>query len=139
MGSDLNYSDMTSKDTNNYNYKLIKETMINKQKVWLIESKPRTKEIEKETGYKKSIIAVRQDNYVIVKAKLWTYDNKYIKYISIKKLEKIDGIWLALETHIVKKQDKRMIHQTLMKQSNVKFNQNLDDNIFTIRKLEKGL
>ncbi|MCK5312817.1 MAG: outer membrane lipoprotein-sorting protein, partial [Desulfobacteraceae bacterium] len=139
MGSDLNYSDMTSKDTNDYDYKFIKETTINKHKVWLIESKPKTEEIEEETGYMKSVLAVRQDNYMVVKAKMWTDKGGYIKYMNIKKLEKIDGIWVALENHIVKKQDKRIAHQTLMKQNYVKFEQNLNDNIFTIRQLEKGL
>ncbi|MCP3900097.1 MAG: outer membrane lipoprotein-sorting protein, partial [Desulfobacteraceae bacterium] len=139
MGSDLNYSDMTSKDTDDYNYKFIKEMTINKHKVWLIESAPKTKEIEKETGYKKAVLAVRQDNYIVVKAKMWTSEGGYIKYWNIKKIDKIDGVWLALENHIVKKQGKRVVHQTFMKLGNVKFNQNLDDTVFTIRKLEKGL
>jgi hypothetical protein len=139
MGSDLNYSDMTTKDTEDYNYKLIKEMTINKHKVWLIESKPKTKEIEDETGYIKAILAVRQDNYMVVKAKMWAHEGGYIKYMDFKTIEKIDDIWIATENHIVKKQGKRVVHQTFLKQENVKFNQTLDENIFTIRLLEKGL
>ncbi|MCP4669687.1 MAG: outer membrane lipoprotein-sorting protein [Desulfobacula sp.] len=139
MGSDLNYSDMTTKDTDDYNYKLLKEMTINKQDVWLIRSEPKNKEIAEETGYKQSIVAVRKDNYMVIKAKMLTSDNSYTKYMSVKKLEEIDGIWVALENHIVKKQGKRTIHQTLLKQTNVKFNQDLSENLFTIRQLEKGL
>ncbi|MEN8210434.1 MAG: outer membrane lipoprotein-sorting protein [Thermodesulfobacteriota bacterium] len=139
MGSDLNYSDMTQKDTNDYNYELLKEITINGQKVWLIKSLPKTREIADETGYKQSIIAVRQDNFMVIKAKMFINDSSDIKYMSVKKIKKIDGIWVALENHIIKKEGKRVIHQTLLQQTNVKFNKNLNVNLFTIRQLEKGL
>ncbi|THB73810.1 MAG: outer membrane lipoprotein-sorting protein [Desulfobacteraceae bacterium] len=139
MGSDLNYSDMTQRNTEDYDYKLLKETTINTHKVWLIESVPKTRDIEDENGYKKSVLAVRQDNFVVIKAKMWTSDGKYIKYRSVKNLEQIDDIWVVLESHIVKKQGKRVVHQTFMKQSQVRFNQGLSDRLFTIRRLEKGL
>jgi hypothetical protein len=139
MGSDLNYSDMTTKDTNDYNYGFLKEIAINGQKVWLIQSNPKTKKIADETGYKQSILAVRQDNYMVIKAKMHINDSTDIKYMSVKKIKKIDGIWVALKNHIVKKQGKRVIHQTFLQQTNVKFNQNLNVNFFTIRQLEKGI
>jgi len=139
MGSDLNYSDMTTKETDDYNYKLLKEIAINGQKVWLIKSEPKNRDIADETGYKQSVLAVRQDNYMVIKAKMYINNSSAIKYMSVKKIDKIDGIWVALENHIVKKQGKRVIHQTVLKQTNVKFNQNLNDDFFTIRQLEKGL
>lgn len=139
MGSDLNYSDMTDRELEDYDYRLLKETSIKGAKVWLIESIPRSKDVIDETGYKKSIVAVRQDNYVIVRAKLWTEDGGYVKLMDAKKLELIEGIWVVTEREVIKRLGKATKHQTLLQLSHIKFNQNLDDNLFTIRRLEKGL
>jgi len=56
-----------------------------------------------------------------------------------KKLELIDGIWVSTEMHITKKKGKLMNHKTILKLSNVKFNQDLGYDLFTIRRMEKGL
>jgi hypothetical protein len=37
------------------------------------------------------------------------------------------------------KKGKATLHKTVLKSSNVRFNQNLDADDFTVRKLEKGL
>ena len=41
--------------------------------------------------------------------------------------------------HITKKRGEKIVHKTIMKFNNVKFNQNLDDEMFTVRRMEKGL
>jgi len=139
MGSDLNYSDMTSRNLEDYKFRLLKESTIKGQKVWVIESIPRNRKIEDEIGYKKSIVAVGQDNYLVIRAKMWTSEGGYVKYLEAKKIELIDGIWVITQTQVSKKQGKAFKHQTLLEFTNVKFNQDLDENIFTIRRLEKGL
>jgi hypothetical protein len=139
MGSDLNYSDMTSLETDDYNYKLVKETKIDGHKVWIIQSTPKTAKVREETGYKKSILAVRQDNYVVIKAKKWTSEGGYVKYMDVRKLARIDGIWVSVEILITKKQGDVIKHRTLIQKSDVKFGQDLRDDMFSIRRLEKGM
>ena len=51
----------------------------------------------------------------------------------------IDGIWVATEISMTTKKRKVTLHKTVLKTSNVKFNQQLVEADFTIRKLEKGL
>jgi len=63
MGSDLTYSDMTSRNLEDYDYTFYekaKEKEVNGIKTWVIWSVPRSKDIIKETGYEKSLIFVRQ-------------------------------------------------------------------------------
>ena len=139
MGSDLNYSDMTSRNLEDYDFKLLKEAAIKGQACWIIQSVPRSKEVMDETGYKKSILAVRKDNFMVVRAKSWTYEGDYVKYMDVKELKQIDNIWVATKTHISKKRGKKTVHRTILSLDNVKFNQNLKESLFTIRKLEKGL
>jgi outer membrane lipoprotein-sorting protein len=139
MGSDLNYSDMTSRNLEDYDFSLLKEDTVDDVKVWLIQSVPRSKQIISETGYQKSILFVRQDNWVVIRAVHWEDGGNTLKYMMIKNLQQIDGIWIGSEIHMTKKRGKKTLHKTILKFNNIKFNQNLDDDAFTIRRLEKGL
>ena len=62
-----------------------------------------------------------------------------MKYVDLRKVEKIDGIWTATDTLVTKKQGKTTVHTTILTLENVKYNQDLDYDIFTIRRMEKGL
>ncbi len=139
MGSDFNYSDMSSRPLSRYDYTIMKETEVNGHKVWQIESVPTTKEEIDRTGYTKSIVFVRQDNFVVVRSVGWLKKGSRLRYFDIKNLEQIEGIWVATEMTMTTKKGKATLHKTVLKSSNVKFNQDLDANDFSVRKLEKGL
>ena len=59
--------------------------------------------------------------------------------MDVKKLDQVDGIWVAEETHMTTKKGQTTTHQTIMLRENVAFNQNLDESLFTELSLEKGL
>ncbi len=142
MGSDLNYSDMTSPDLDDYDftfYEKGKETMVRDKKVWVIWAVPRSEEVIDETGYKKSLIFVRPDLDMVVRSIRWEKDGGYMKYQDARTIERIDGIWVILENIITKKRGKQIAHKTILTFDKVKFNQNLGDDLFTIRRMEKGL
>ena len=139
MGSDLNYSDMTDRNLADYDFFFKKEMEVKGVKAWLIESIPRSKKVIKETGYTKSLLIVRQDNYFVIRAVHWVKDGGYLKYIDVKNLVQIEGVWVAAEMHITKKKGKQLAHKTILKLNQVKFNQDLDFDLFTIRRMEKGL
>ena len=94
-------------------------------------------EIE-ETGYTKSVLFVRQDNYVVIRAVNWLKKGGRLKYLDVKKLEEIDGIWVPTEVHMTLKKGKTTLHKTVLRAHNVKFNQDLAPDHFTLRKLEAG-
>ena len=141
MGSDLNYSDMTSMDLEDYDFSFYekgKEGEVRDKKVWVIWSVPRSKDVIHETGYEKSLLFVQQDIDMVVRAIRWDKDGGYLKYVDLRKIEKIDGIWVATDTLVTKKQGKTTVHSTILTLENVKYNQDLDYDIFTIRRMEKG-
>ncbi|NVM22770.1 MAG: outer membrane lipoprotein-sorting protein [Desulfobacterales bacterium] len=142
MGSDLAYSDMTSRDLQDYNftfYEKGKEKDVKGVKTWVIWSIPRTKDVIEETGYEKTLLFVRQDNDFVIRAISWVRDGGYLKYMDVKKLDLIDGIWIGTRMHVTKKKGKDTVHKTILNLSNVKFNQDLDFKLFSIRRMEKGL
>nr|WP_275856036.1 outer membrane lipoprotein-sorting protein [Sulfurimonas sp. MAG313] len=138
MGSDFSYSDMTSRNPEDYTYKIAKESKVGKNKVWIIESIPKEQKMVDETGYTKSYLFVRQDNFVVVRALHYLVDGKK-KYMDVKELKFIDGIWVATKIEMKTKKQKQTLHTTVLKLSDVQFNQKLDDSFFTVRQIEKGI
>ena len=136
MGSDLTYADMTDRNLADYDFFYKKEMEVKGIKAWLIESIPRSKKVIKETGYTKSLLIVRQDNYFVIRAVHWVKDGGYLKYFDVKTLEQIDGIWVASEIHVTKKKGKKPVHKTILKLDSVKYKQKLDFDVFTVRRME---
>jgi hypothetical protein len=143
MGSDFSYSDMTKPVLSDYTFKILKESVVKRksgnQKVWQIEVTPKDQSVIDETGYLKSVAYVRQDNYMVTRAKYWLKKAKRVKYMDVKKVEKIDGIDVATQTTMTTKKGKRTIHKTILIQSDVKMNQDLKEELFQVRTIEKGL
>ena len=138
MGSDFSYFDMTDRDLEDYNFKLLKETKVRGHAAWMIESIPRNKKVIKESGYKKSIVIVRKDNYVVVRVINFMRNGKK-KYMDMQKLHKQGGVWLPDVMTMTTKKGKRTLHKTILKFKNIKLNKTINNSMFTTRRLEKGL
>ncbi len=139
MGSDFNYSDMTRKNLDAYDFNILKEGGVRGDKVWLIEALPKTRKEIEESGYTKSVVFVRQDNFVVVRAVHWVNEGNKLKYLDVSRLQQIDGVWTVLEMSMTTKKGKATLHRTEISFDNVKYNQDLSEQMFSIRRLEKGL
>ncbi len=139
MGSDFSYADMNRRVLDEWKYKLIKESLVGEHKVWLIEAVPINETVADRYGYTKSVVFVRQDNFFPIRAVHWVKDGKKIKYMEVKKLEQVDNIWVATETYMKTTKNKKTLHRTILRQSDIKFNQQIESSMFTVRRLEKGL
>jgi len=143
MGSDFTYADMTRRRLDDYTYSFNKEqgeATVYGQKTWVIDSTPRTPRVIEETGYARSTLFVRQDNFMVVRAIHFVEDGGDLKYFDVKKMAQIDGIWTSLEMHMTRKKGGDTIHRTILTLDTVRYNQEaVNDDLFTIRTLEKGL
>jgi outer membrane lipoprotein-sorting protein len=139
MGSDFSYADMTRMVLDEWNYKLLKEDEVDGKKVWLIEAVPVSRKVEDRYGFKRSILYVRQDIFFVIRAIHVLQDGNKVKYMEVKNLEEIDGIWVATERWMKTTRNKRTLHNTKLIWDNVKFNQDIEESFFSVRQLEKGL
>ena len=139
MGSDFSYADMTDFDLDKYDFQLLGEGEVRGEKVWKIQRVPRTREEIVERGYTKSVLFVRQDNYVVVRAVHWVKKGDRLKYLDVKKLELIDGIWTPTEQTMTTKKGKKTLHKTILRFDDTKYGQDLEESMFTQRRLEKGV
>ena len=139
MGSDFSYADMTRRVLDEWTYKLLKEGEVAGHKVWLIEALPVSKEVEARYGYTRSVIFIRQDIFMGVRAVHWLKEGKKIKYQEMLGIKQIDGIWVSTEYRMKTTKNKVTLHKTIMKWTDIKYNQPIDDDLFTVRRLEKGI
>ncbi len=139
MGSDFSYADMTRRVLDEWSYTFLKEDTVDGAKVWLIEAVPVSKEVEDRYGYKKSIVYVRQDNFMVIRAIHVLNSGGKVKYMEVKEIDKIDGIWVAVETWMKTTRNKQTLHRTILKMDNVKFNQEMGESFFSVRQLETGI
>lgn len=139
MGSDFNYSDMTRRDLDAYQFRILKTDQVRGAPVWLIERVPTSEQEIAESGYTKSLLFIRQDNFVMVRAVHWSSEGSRIKYQDVTGLELIDGIWTITEMSMTSKRGRETEHRTELRWSDVRYNQPLAAEMFTVRQLEKGL
>ena len=139
MGSDFSYADMTERKLDAYDYVLLKEGDLDGVPVWIVQAVPNNEKEIDETGYTKQIVFVRKDNFVVVRAKSWMKKGRRTKYMEVKKLDKIDGIWTPIEMHMTTKQGTKTLHKTVLLSRNVRYNQKMRESQFSVRTLEKGL
>lgn len=139
MGSDFSYADMTRRVLDEWKFRLLKEGDVEGHKVWIIEALPASEKVKKRYGYEKSIVFVRQDIYMVVRGINVLSESKKVKYMEIKELEQIDHIWVATETWMKTTKNKRTLHKTVIKSTNITFNRDCDEADFTVRRIEKGL
>ncbi len=138
MGSDFSYYDMTKRDVDDYSYKILKHVDVRGHDTTMIESIPKNKNVIDESGYTKTIGLVREDIDMIVRS-IGFMKNGKKKYFDVTKMHKQDGVWVIDEMTMTTKKGKRTLHKTVLKFDNIEVNKPLSDDIFTTRRLQKGL
>ena len=138
MGSDFTYADFSKPALDRYTYTLMKEVALDGVEMWQVEAIPNEKEA-KETGYTRSINFVRKDNHMLARAVSFVKKGKRLKYFSVEKIANIDGVWVATDISMTTKKGKNTVHKTVLKISDIQFNQPMSEDDLSIRRLERGL
>jgi len=141
MGTDLTYADMTKKDSNAYDYKLLDgEANVDGELCWLIEARPKTEKEKRETGYLKTQVWISKEKLLPIQTKAWVLEGKKLKYIKSSDFAQVEGIWVAKRVAVRTVRNNQVESETLMELSDLKFNQpTVTEDQFTERRLEQGL
>lgn len=143
MGSDFTYSDINGIEIKDWEYSFAKENAVHDgHAVWIIQGLPRQDkkdEVLDETGYLKSLMWIRKDNFMLVKGKYWVKQGKKIKYFKAEDIKKVDDIWTAHTLTMVTTKKGKVEHSSILKFTNVVYNLPVDDDAFTTRSMERGL
>jgi hypothetical protein len=141
MGTDITYSDMTKKDTKQYDYELLENSVkVDGEDCWVIEARPRNAEEREETGYLKTQSWISKSKLMLVQFKAWVIEGKKIKYMKFGDFRRIDGVWIAQMITVRVARAEKVESTTTMKLENVRFFQDaVQESQFSERRLEQGL
>ncbi len=143
MGSDFTYADMNDLEIKEWDYKFLKQSeMVDGMDCWVIEGVPKKekrKKVINETGYLKVVSWIRKDNFFVVKGKMYVKKGKKIKYFTATDLEQIQGIWTAKKLTMITTKRKRKEHSTVLLFDKVVYNKGVEDEMFTVQRMERGL
>lgn len=131
VNTDFTYEDMERRHPDRDKHTLLKEEKIGEWDCYVVESAPVNPE---SSQYSKWVAWVEKQSFVVVKVDLYDKKGENTKHLTVKKLEKKSDIWTAMDMVMenIKGQTK-----TIMKVQDVKYNQGVDDKIFTVRHLEE--
>ncbi len=143
MGSDFTYSDINGIEIEDWDYSFVKQSvLLNGVDTWVIQGLPKKEVKDKvldETGYLKTLMWIRKDNYMLVKGKYWVKQGRKIKFFKADDIRKVDNIWTAHTLTMVTTNKGKVEHSSVLKFSNVQYNVPIDDPTFTTRRMERGL
>ncbi|MCF6235834.1 MAG: outer membrane lipoprotein-sorting protein [Gammaproteobacteria bacterium] len=140
LGSDFSFSDFEDAEVSYYDYKMIDANgSVDKIDSWLIERVPQPEikaRIEKQTGYRKELLWVSKDHFVVMQKKGWFKNNK-IKYLKVTRLEIIDGIATDTKLQMTTTKNGQLQHQTIIIVNDIQYNQAIEDKTFTAAALKE--
>ncbi len=138
MGSDFSYYDMTDRDVDDFSYKILKHVKVRGKDTIMMQSTPKNQKVIDESGYTKTIGLIREDIDIVVRSIAFMKNGRK-KYLDVTKMHEINGIWVIDEMMMTTKKGKSTVHKTILNFDNIQVNSEVKDEMFSTRRLEKGL
>ena len=139
LGTDFTYEDIKQESKvsiADYTRKTIGEEMIDGHQTYIVESTPVDKVTAKELGYSKVKQWVDAGIWIVRKAEFTSLRNKPLKTIYTKDIKQIQGIWTA---HLLEAVNHKTRHTTKFIFSDIDYQTEISDDLFTERALRRGL
>jgi hypothetical protein len=142
MGSVFSYSDIATPHVDDYQYKTLRDEKCPGSehaqfKCSVIEAIPSSDDIRERTGYSKSMVWVRQDNFMAVKGEYYNLEGELFKRLEASQVKIIDAKnkkWLA---HFLTINNLKSHDFTRLEFSKVKANGGIPSSVFTQQNLQK--
>ena len=137
VGSDLSYEDIGGRDIADYTYAFASENASwtapdgSRHAAWALESRARAKEAD----FPRSVSIVLKEQLVAVHADIFNRRDERAKVFDVTRLERVDGIWSALDLAVSNERDKT---RTELTTTLLRYNVGLTDDDFSRRQLEQG-
>jgi hypothetical protein len=138
VGSDLSYEDIGGREIADYTYAFLDQNAAwtapdgSRHPAWVLESRARDKNVD----YPRSVSLVLKDRFIITHADTFNARNERAKVFDVRRLERVDGIWTALD--LVVRNEARNT-RTELTTTSIRYNVGLTENDFSRRELEQGV
>lgn len=129
VGSNFSYEDVSGRHWSEDSHRLLPDSTIDGQDVWVIESIPKSK----YKGFARKVSYIGKENYLPLIERYFSKKDKLIRIFRAERIEEVDGIMtmMARSMENVKKGGK-----TVIAFSKIRYNNGIDNSIFTERYLK---
>jgi outer membrane lipoprotein-sorting protein len=137
LGTDFSYADVIGYPVFNWSYHLVREEVLNGEACYVISGIPKTDLVKANSGYSKRVDWVRKSNFVTVRSEYFDEHEQPLTTATFGDVRMVDqsaGKWQAmrLEAH-----NTQTGHRTVIQFDSFKVNQKIDEQIFTVRHMER--
>jgi outer membrane lipoprotein-sorting protein len=130
MGSDMSYEDMTSRELNEYSYKLTGSEKIDDNEYYILESIPNP---EIESTYSKHVAWVSKLDYLVIKEESYDKSGRLLK-VKLLKYKRLKGYDIPEEMYVENVQKN---HNTLLTFDQIEVDTDVSDNLFQEKNLKR--
>ena len=132
MGTDFTYDDMGDRNVDEDDHKFLREETLDGFDCYVVESVPK----DKREIYSKKISWIRKDCFMGIKVEFYDKLGKLHRVLNVSDIKKIQGYWTRSKMVMENVQTK---HKTILTFSDMKYDLKIDQDMFNVTKLEKGL
>ena len=137
VGTDFSYGDVIGHKPSEWNHKILKEENCEGKPCWVTESTPKTDTVKTNSGYSKRVAWILKENFVALKADSYDESGQLVKtskFSDIRLVDKERNKWQPMRLESANVQTG---HKTIIQFQNFKANQNVKDDFFTTRYMER--
>ena len=142
VGSDFTYEDIGGREFDEYTYSLVDENATwngqaalgaeaSAKAAWRLESRRK----DASAQFPRVVSLILKDSFVVVQADVYNRRNEKQKTYTVRRLERIEGIWTAMDAEMTNALEKSRTELVIEKAD---YNVGLKDADFTRRELERG-
>jgi uncharacterized protein len=136
-GTDFSYGDIIGHRVDEWTHRLLREESLDDQPCYVVESLPADEAVRAGTGYSKHLWWIRKDNFVAIREEFWDKAGQPLKVFRAFDVQLVDaarGKWQAMR---LEASNLSTGHRTTIRLENFKANQQIKDEFFTPRYLER--
>jgi len=136
-GTDFTYGDMIGHKVEDWEHRLLREEVVDGQACYVIESLPRGESVKSSSGYSKHHLWIRKDNLVTIKEEFWNQVGQPLKTFRGSDVLLVDpgrAKWHPMRLEATNIQTG---HRTIIRFENFKVDQQIKDEFFTTRYMER--
>ena len=131
FGTDFSYEDLEERDTSQFDYKMMGQEPLEGANCWKIESRPKQTKVSQ---YTRSLLWVRQDNYVVIQIENYKKD-QLVRRARYTEIQRIQNIWTPQSIEMF---DATANSRTVLRIEKLQYNIPMKEEDFTIQALLRG-
>ena len=138
FGTDMTYEDMKNGSKvaiQDYTWKTVGEATVGGHACYLVAAAAIDERTAEDIGYSRVHLYVDQDIWMVRKAAYWDVRGNPLKDVMVSEIRQVQGTWTA---HRIEAKSHKREHTTIFTFTDVDYDGDIDDDLFTERALQRG-